>query len=297
MLGFGMATFVSLLMAIALRGFFVRLFLVMAMCFVGYLCVAAYIGSVQLRRQQEVYAARHRTPVDQVGLRQETVQDQHTGYGESTGQSDDVERAEREVAPQPVQPWQGSVLFPEPDTTLEDHDASGAVFDDDFFEPIPELSFEPLNLDASLFDPSKPEQGSLFGDSGGRDHSGEFFEQLVGRDQTGEFFEIDNDGWIEEPLFEERDVVGDDYLDADLDRDHNYHRGHDHEHARVDAPAASAETVAPSEDEAIEPTRYEATFTAAPAQRQRPPKRNKARPIYIESQLDEGDDQIKAVND
>ena len=269
MLGFGMATFVSLLMAIALRGFFVRLFLVMAICFVGYLCVAAYIGSVQLRRQQEVFATRHRASVDQVEPVHGTALDHQTGYVESAGQPEDVALVQRDVAPQPVQPWQGSVLFPEPDTTLEDHDASGAVFDDDFFEPIPELSFEPLNLDASLFDPSKPEQGSLFGDSEGRDHSGEFFEQLVGRDQTGEFFEIDNDGWIEEPVF--------------------------------DAPAASAEAVVEPEVgpevEAVEPSRSEATFTAAPVQRQRPPKRNKARPIYIESQLDEGDDQIKAVND
>ena len=72
MLGFAIATFISMLLAIALRGVFVRLFLVVGICFVLYLCVAAYIGAAQLRRQLEVrstqgmYTAKRADPQAQV---------------------------------------------------------------------------------------------------------------------------------------------------------------------------------------------------------------------------------------
>ncbi len=289
MLGFAIATFISLLLAIALRGFFVRLFLVMTLCFVAYLGMAAYIGSVQLRRQTEVSIARRRTTLGQRA-------DQDVSQAVAVDQA---------IEHQPVI-HQPSVLFPEveEDNTLEEYDAVGGVFEDDFFEPIPGLTFEPLNLDASVLDPSEPQKASLFSDDqADRDSSGEFFEQLVGRDNTGNFFAIDDDGWIEEPVFEgealaDESLLGDslfeDPLFAEVDSEY------------VDQPDAGfddgefIEPVVAEHIDAEEETtddRREPTFTAAPAQRQRPPKRNKARPIYIESQLDEGDDQIKAVND
>lgn len=271
MLGFAIATFLSLLFAIAVRGMFVRLFLVMGICFLVYLCVAAYIGATQLRRQEEVRSAR--------GLDAE----------QRTGRALDADVApvpqSEQITPEPLPEWSGSVLFPEieEDTSLEEYDEAAAIYDAAFFEPIPELTFEPLNLDASVFDPSKPQPVPLFGEDADRTDNSDFFEQLVGRDNTGEYFAIDEDGWIAEPVAEVRDPFDDvvDVTDADLELD------------AVDQPMDPIV----AEDESSEADRRAATFTAAPVQRQRPPKRNKARPIYIESQLDEGDDQTKAVND
>ncbi len=284
MLGFAIATFVALLLAIALRGFFTRLFLVMTLCFVAYLGMAAVIGSIQLRRQTEVSISRRRTVAEQAG---------------ALAESEAVAAAALVESPPLVH--EPSVLFPEvqEDNTLEEYDAFGAVFDEDFFEPIPGLTFEPLNLDASIFDPSGSDNASLFGDDRGT--SGEFFEQLVGRDNTGESFAIDDDGWIAEPVFEGEelpdtvfpDTVFPDTVFADAEFDAvEFESDAD---VDVDTEIVAGD-VEPAED-ASDDDRREPTFTAAPVQRQRPPKRNKARPIYIESQLDEGDDQIKAVND
>ena len=240
MLGFAIATFISMLLAIALRGVFVRLFLVVGICFVLYLCVAAYIGAAQLRRQLEVrstqgmYTAKRADPQAQV----------HGTVEQAPGLRAGFDRLEPEAS-EVLTDRPGSVLFPAAeDNSLELYDEASAFYDDAFFEPIPELTFEPLNLDASQVDPSQPQPVPLFGE-----------DSAVANE---ELFEADDDEAIE--------VIA----------------------------AEPSDQEPPANDE---PERSEPTFMAAPVQRQRPPKRSKARPIYIESQLDEGDEQTKAVND
>ncbi|MEB3173000.1 MAG: hypothetical protein VKL97_03975, partial [Cyanobacteriota bacterium] len=67
MLGFAMATFGSVLLALALRGVFIRLFLVMAIGFVAYLLMAASIGARELRAREAASLRRLLEPDDAHG--------------------------------------------------------------------------------------------------------------------------------------------------------------------------------------------------------------------------------------
>lgn len=115
-LGFGLATFAALLLAIALRGEFVTLFLMMVGFTALHLTVAAYIGSVELRSQEAQTRARREA---------------------GTHRSD-----ETFVLGRP----ESSVLEP---MTPSEPLADDRLYDDAFFEPIPELVFEPLDLEAN----------------------------------------------------------------------------------------------------------------------------------------------------
>lgn len=240
LLGFAIATFLSLLLAIALRGSFIRLFAMMAVCFVAYLGVAIYIGSAQLRRleayqrQLAVAAAERRaaaSAIERQNLASSILEDDAPGVLAALGADG---------------PLAGAGLRDEGNRRsgfLEDWDAPDdlelfgqGIFDEDFYEPIPELTFQPLNLDASLVQP---------------------------------------DGEAR-PVFP-ADPQQEDEIDLEVDDTET-----DHE----------AET-----DQEAGDTRPEPTFTAPAPQRTRPPKRPKARPIYIESQLDAEEKQAKAVND
>ncbi len=265
MLGFALATFFSMLLAIALRGMFVRLFLIMALCNVVHIGVAAAIGARELRRRDREARARatsklaargaeagHRAmtkPRADVEGDVSTSSDLETASGTSTG----------------YVPYQEpSVLFPDPPSRenpvhveFDDVEKFGTgEYDDEFFEPIPELMFEPLNLDASILqDGDDPKDRTLFGPVdedliASSDLSDEFLQAVMGE-------EILEPGDLIEP--EEGEAVG---PEADEDGDGAL-----------------------------------PTFTAAPQQRPRPPKRKKARPIYIESQLDEDEEKRKAVGD
>ncbi len=236
MLGFAMATFAALLMAIALRGPFVRLFVLTALCFAAYLGVAAYIGARTLRQLE----ARRRPPVAETARPARAAQSARSARSTRSARSDhgSVGDAVLRAEPERSGDRAGDDL-----ALLADDRFGTGVFEDEFFEPIPEL-VEPLSLDASLLRP-----GAGSGDDPEREHGADGDRAAAGST------------WVGDPIItdiETSDEVGE--------------------------PLAAPEL---SE---------QATFTS-PAQRSRPPKRDKARPIYIESQLDDGDDRARAVND
>ena len=202
LLGTGLATFVAALLAIALRGTFVRLFLVMTILLTVHLLVAAFIGSRELR-SREAEAARR-----------------------AAGRPASEEAAAARAAA-PARPAPEPVIAD--DDLLTNNGIADGLFDDGFFEPIPEL-----------------ERLSESGESDG-----------------------DTPDLPPAPAAPE-----------------------------VDAPAATAPEPMPEEVE--RPAAGDRTFATAPAARTRPQRKPKARPIYIESELDEdggADDQRRAVND
>ncbi len=264
MLGFAMATFASMLLAIALRGPLIRLFVLIGVCFLAYLCLAAVVGSMELRaaeavrRQRAATAAGASMVVTSVGATERAaVADSSAalaGSGGSTKATSAVPTgasgpARDELsAPIPAHEVGGIVEADEHD--LDEFESFGTgIFDDGFYEPIPELAVQPLTLDSSLFRPDDEtvdaaDHGADPADGG---HSGH--EPMT--DET--------------PALDEQPVS--------------------------DEPPASDEQPAPDEAERNEPT-----FTTPPAARVRP-RRDKARPIYIEAQLDDEGRPIKAVND
>ncbi len=118
------ATFASVLLAIALRGVYVRLFLVMAIGFSAQLLVAAWIGSRELRfheaemRRRTIDDATRRAVGRSVAVR--------TVAAEDEDELDDVEPA---------------------DDLLTGDGLGGGLFDEGFFEPIPELETRPTRTE------------------------------------------------------------------------------------------------------------------------------------------------------
>ncbi len=333
MLGFSLATFTSLLLAIALRGSFIRLFALMAVTFVAYIGVAVYIGSSQLRRMERgernlVSAVAPSAEPPVAAAEPQASADEHDGEAS-------------------VLEGRRSVLFgdrPE-EEDYDDHEFFGqGIFDEGFYEPIPELTFKPLNLDDSLLQPvvDRSEPGSLFahldrdpepeaapaaGLDFQRDRRVEPGDQEVGDlevgyHEAGDQQPSEDYSWVGQPILEfepltdESDyvpvaedpvlddplVVGDDPMTAgggaveepELESEPVMEQ----EAVAEDQSMVDPEPVAdPEPVTAQDQTRPEATFTAPPQPRTRPPKRNKARPIYIESSLDEEDERAKAVND
>ena len=209
MLGFAFATFCSALLAIALRGPFVRLFLLTAACFGLHLIVAAYIGSRELRlveaARPDRVAAIGRRAVRTTGL--------------------DAERA--------------PVASDDPVDLLSGHGIEGGLFDEGFFEPIAELG--PRTLDGP---PTAPDRS--------------IFDPVPSVDEPSG-----------EPV----------------------------EKPEQPAEEIAAAEAAPPADAGIDGEAAEPTFTAPPARRSRPPRRDKGRPIYVEPPAAEGDASIRAVND
>lgn len=114
------ATFSSVLLAIALRGVYVRLFVIMAIGFSAHVLVAAWIGARELRfRETEL---RRRT-IDEATRRSVG---RSVAVGAGVVDADD-ERHDAE----PV------------DDLLAGDGLGGGLFDEGFFEPIPELETRP----------------------------------------------------------------------------------------------------------------------------------------------------------
>ena len=237
MLGFALATFASMLLAIALRGLMIRLFALMAVCFLAYLCLAVVIGTMELRAAEAVRRQRASASVAPLAA-SSAVRGKRAGTTGATGST----RSTRSTASGPIEassdPGPDEVPGPilereveggvEVDEFLDEFESFGTgIFDEGFYEPIPELAVKPLTLDSSLLQP--PE------------------ETLAGEEEA-------------------------------------------------EATAASLDTdpgPAPDEPERIEPT----FTTPPPPKRVWASKRNKARPIYIEAQLDDEGRPVKAVND
>ncbi len=278
MLAFALATFFSMLMAIALRGVFVRLFLIMALCNVVHIGVAAAIGARELRRREREARARAATRIaaktaedGTSSVSRHRVDAEHQAAPRARSELETGDQAEARYVPY----QEPSVLFPDPpppsperdeliDVGFDDEKFGTGEFDDEFFEPIPELMFEPLNLDASILqDGDNPKDRTLFGPAEE--------EAVVSSDLSDEFLEaVIGEGYLEAGDLFEADGEALDSFDVDEDAEPEL------------------------DDEAEEPV---PTFKAPPQQRPRMPKRNKARPIYIESQLDEEEEKRKAVGD
>lgn len=296
MMGFALATFASLLLAIALRGPFVRLLGLMSVSFVAYLCVAAYIGSVELRRLENQADERRQ------GARS-------AGSGERAASVDRVRRMgpiiDWEAPPsaglvtdsvaEPVGwdvefdsgPDRHRILAADPGVDTGEFDEIGDL------EPIDDIQLGDIQIDET-------EAVGAFHDG---DHPGAFEDapavdaqfwgenrkrgrELFGGGSSGGFFE---DGFFE-PIPElappsapqstpqaERPAMEsstDDQIAGDP----------------VDTSDVGA-------DPAGRPGRTEATFTTAPAERPQLPKRDRPRPIYIESELDEKRRDRRAAGD
>lgn len=304
MLGFSFATFFSFLMAIALRGSAIRLFLIMVVCFAAYLGYAAYVGAAQIRRSQQSEVRRSR----RVSVAGDTAQrsdqdvdriddgfdgwsaaevaafadvgtdtDQNVDFDEDIDHEDGFRIGSRR--PTVEIPAEDDLdLVADLDDPFDGSDGFGTGdFEEDFFEPIPELQFAPLNLDASLLQPSSPdrdEEDGRFTDEPVVAAETERIEP-IGADETetvGNAADTEPTGHEPQPEFDV-DLVAEAPLEADLPADPEADAG----------PGTLDHEAAPS-------------FTAPPRPRQRP-ARKKARPIYIESVLDEADDQQRVVND
>ena len=299
MLGFSFATFFSLLTAIAFRGSAIRLFLIMIVCFGVYLGYAAYVGAAQIRRQQQPTSRRTRHS-SVVGEREQPARgaagdehaSSHIDYDDDLDLIED-EQSQTEVAAHyeadhgfedgvrltGSQPPEETLveldyeLVAEADDPFDGSAGFGTGdFEDGFFDPIPELQFAPLNLDASVIKPTEVTERAAnveFESGFDLEDEAEFDLDLdVRADNTsheaGSPFEADSKDILA------GDVVADESVSAD--------------------PAVDSE---PAEQDQAD---VAPAFTAPPQQRQRP-ARKKARPIYIESVLDEVDDQQRVVND
>lgn len=236
MLGFALATFASMLLAIALRGLLIRLFALMAVCFLAYLCLAVVIGTMELRAAEAVRRQRASASVAPLAAAS-TVRGKRAGTTKATGSTGST----RSLGTEPIEAASagldevpGPILEREVaqrvevDEFLDEFESFGTgIFDEGFYEPIPELAAKPLTLDSSLLQPP-------------------------------------DEALVDEP--------------------------------EAEAVAASQDAdPGPTQDE---PDRTEPTFTTPPPpKRVWASKRNKARPIYIEAQLDDEGRPVKAVND
>lgn len=273
MLSFGIATFGSMLLAIALRGGAVRLFLFMLGAFVLYLAYAILIGAAELRRTQDA-RFQYGSPYEERAVEEEPLVRfeplmleeswDDEGLVDDRGAAASVRDDQAGVFAEPIlaedvdDRWSEDAET-EDDRTLvaqADHDElwldddrdrfGSAGVDDDFFRPIPELQ-------------ASAESDLVWGEGVNP------FADLVDEVDTGDPVvepEVLDDFFDQEPVAEESMVEPEPEIEADPD---------------------SA-------------TRAEPTFTAPLTPRPRPSHR-KARPIYIESQLDEGDDPRRVVND
>lgn len=276
MLGFSFATFFSLLLAIALRGAAIRLFLIMIVSFAAYLAYAAYVGAAQLRRQQTSSRLNRRasTALDdrrfddqQAETASETAATTTIGMRHTvSAQAADKDELEHhsDIVPDDSEIEDLAVYAEDASDPFDGRDGFGTGnFDDGFFEPIPELQFAPLNLDASLIQPEQV--GELEDD-----------DVLISAEHDLEVFADDED--------------------SDLPARTEILEQDEHPHpepvvAETIGPILEPEHVVEDADENAAPS-----FTSPPRQRPRP-TRKKARPIYIESQLDEVDGQQRVVND
>ncbi len=320
LLGFAISTFFSLLLAIALRDVFIRLFLLMLVCFAAYLCIAALIGASQLRRLEQEYAAKHRATgdVEDSALMDLAMEDED--YDPSVSILADGflgEAPEPEVA--------GNSILDGFETYGDLESFGQGIFDDEFFEPIPELALraqaerleglDGLDGEAAIvdefFDEDMPAD-DFFGD----DVEDVESDPDLAFDYVSpfEYKPLTEPGlpesvlWADLPEPEQpelgdltfgSDVMADaepalaveaeSEVGAEFEAEAEFEVGAELK-VEVDVDTAPAGSSA-------EQIRSEPTFKAAPEQRARAPKRNKARPIYIESQLDEETESRKAVND
>ena len=279
LLAFAMATFASALLAIALRGLFVRLFVIMVLLFAAHLCIATVIGTVQLRRAEQERMARLAAPADN-GARPSTSR-ARTGRRREGAAHHDHHQPPVEAEWYEAGPFEGA------DDDRSDHEDQWAVaamgrdpfadagpeagvYDEGFFEPIPELQFKPLQLDDSLIQPRAGDPARLADGT----------EQIEAADPADVATPAASASAPASAAAASADIAAPASASADV--------------------AGHADPAGPDEADPHDPAgvgRGEATFITAPAERPRLPKRNKARPIYIESQLDEGDERARAVND
>lgn len=120
LLGGGLATFASALLAIALRGSYIRLFLIMTAGFTAHLLIAAWIGSRELRQRD---AELRRRTID-------AATERSAGRSVSAARrTDEVLVGDDSVAGEHDE---GEDLF-------AGDGLGGGLFDEGFFEPIPEL--------------------------------------------------------------------------------------------------------------------------------------------------------------
>lgn len=115
-----MATFTSALLAIALRGVYIRLFLIMTLAFGVHLLIAAWIGARELRAQD-------------AELRRRTIDD---ATRRAAGRSVTVSRIAAEDRRQDRDLAED---------LLAGDGLGGGLFDEGFFEPIPELENGPAH--------------------------------------------------------------------------------------------------------------------------------------------------------
>ncbi|MEM7273980.1 MAG: hypothetical protein AAF547_12925 [Actinomycetota bacterium] len=278
MLAFAFATFASMLLAIALRGGAVRLFLTMLGAFLCYLCYAALIGAAQLRRAE---AARHgradRAATDRRVERRGSTADRYRRSARTADLARGWEPAAEEPLVEPLTPAaavDGEVWFDEEaasrpveddiDARFEDEPDGPDLwddgdlgrfgtgqFDEDFFRPIPEL-----RLDSPDPIETAEEAGPVSPGDDGRDVSED--QPVAVGVGSPDVLPVDEpiDQLIDEPAAGLDDERGEEMLDDDA----------------------------------------EPTFTTPPVGRPRT-NRRKARPIYIESSLDEDDTDRRVVND
>ncbi len=233
LLGLSAATFGSMFLAIALRGVFVRLFLLMLGVMTLVLTVAAYIGAVELRH--------HRA---------------QAGAG----------RASEERSRRILDGTSPSVPI------LEGNENSSITMAEEGFRQAddsePGLIFEPLNLDEIVLE--------------------------LGRDRHGE-------SWGEEIL------VADTGFEVPIDAELARELGIEDTVEQIETESIG-DTGEPPSDDAAEGDRrggrHDATFSAAPevgarqaSARARSKKKRQARPIYIESTLDDDENQWNVAND
>lgn len=279
MLSFAIATFVSLLMAIALRGAFIQLFVLMAVCFATYLGIAAIIGASQLRRQEREYAAQRQATAPEV----EAEFWAEPEVGRVFGEPEDLATLAEPADEIDADPSAASIL--DGLATYDDLASFGqGIFDDEFFEPIPELAsqfgesrsdYEPVELDHE-----EPDTGL---DS--FDYVSPFEYTPLSEPHSVLWADLDADEPEEVPA---EDTPAEEVSAEEVIAESDIHFS-DTDLSDIDLSDVDVEPVSAASSE-------EPTFKAAPEQRVRPPQRNKARPIYIESQLDEAEQQ-KAVND
>lgn len=240
LLGLSVATFSSMFLAIALRGVFVRLFLLMLGVMAISLTVAAYIGAVELRHHRAQSDARRATEERPRRI------------------LDDTAASESILGPDQAGPM-----------TMADEGFRQTDRNE------PGLIFEPLNLDEIVFELGRNRHGTDWGEEIWLDNTGfdvpidpELAREL-GLEGSGEQIESGPTAEGESTLDAHQPSTGgvEDELDQSGD-------GQD------------------------------ATFTAAPeagarqaSARARSKKRRQARPIYIESTLDDEENQWKAAND
>jgi len=242
MLGCAMATTVAMFLAIALRGRYVQLFLIMLAFSLLTLAVGVFVG-----------AAEDENLVDQLRARRRKIRNEQTGDGEIWGDL---------VLP--------GLLGAAPLTQPDDVPTANP-----FAEPDGEISIPTLADITEAF--RSP------------DRSGFIFEPLNLEDARGDVV-------IPEAVAEE--ISGAEAIEVPVDPDLAAELG-----LSLGEASSSSELSFP-EDTNPQHRRRDVRFNAAPeagfrqaSARARRIKRSKARPIYIESVLDEDDNPNKAIAD